>query len=326
MSNVVGRSLYVVIGLACAIIFLALALYRVELRAVRDALVHANPLWLGAGLLTYAGNLLVRAWRWQLILRHVEKIRYGAVVKALVVGYGLNTILPARMGELLRAEFFKRSYGLSRVWALTSIVVERLLDGLTVVGCLAIGLAFLPLGSDSAHLLVILLLSAGGVFGAVLLALLLLAGPHLVQTMRRWPRLAGQVEMVQRGLEVVRDRRFLALLALTCLIYVPDTLSVWLVVKAVGVTLSVPDVLVLVGAASLSTLLPSAPAFVGNLQFAYALTMELIGASSAQGVAAATLAQLCLFLPVALAAVAILALESGKAVGLLGIKRRNANE
>lgn len=326
MSSVVGRSLHIAIGLACTIIFLSLVLYRVDVKAVRDALVQADPLWLAAGLLIYVGNLLVRAWRWQLILRHVEKIRYGAVVKVLVVGYGLNTILPARVGELFRVEFFKRSYGLSRVWALTSIVIERLLDGLTVVGCLAIGLAFLQLGSPSAHLLLVLLLSAGGVFGLVLLSLLLLAGPHLVQTMQRWPRFAGQVEMVQRGLDVVRDRRFVALLALTCLIYVPDTLSLWCLVKAVGVTLSIADVLVLVGAASLSTLLPSGPAFVGNLQFAYVLTMELIGASSAQGVAAATLAQLCLFLPVALAAIAILALSSGKMVGLFGYSPEKASE
>jgi hypothetical protein len=45
------------------------------------------------------------------------------VARALLVGYGLNAIMPARLGELFRAEFFKKTYGLSRVWGLTSIVI-----------------------------------------------------------------------------------------------------------------------------------------------------------------------------------------------------------
>lgn len=315
MTSAVARGLQVVIGLVCTAIFLVLVMRQVEWSAVRDALVNAEPGLLVAGLLTYAGNLLVRAWRWQLILRHVERIEYLAVAKALVVGYGLNMILPGRIGELFRAEFFKRSYGLSRVWALTSIVIERVLDGLTVVTCLGIGLALLDLGSETAHLLVILVLSAGGIFGAGFGALVFLAGPNLLRVLRGWPKVAGHVEMMQRGLEIVRDRRLITLLTLTCLVYVPDTLSLWLIVKSIGITLTVPNVLVLVGAASLSTLLPSGPGFLGNLQFAYSLSLQLAGASSAQGVAAATLAQLCLFLPTTLVAGAFITRESRRIIG-----------
>jgi len=67
--------------------------------------------------------LALRAWRWQVILRPVAAIPYPSVARALLVGYGLNAIMPARLGELFRAEFFKKTYGLSRVWGLTSIVI-----------------------------------------------------------------------------------------------------------------------------------------------------------------------------------------------------------
>ena len=66
------------------------------------------------------------------------------------------------------------------------------------------------------------------------------------------------------------------------------------------------DTLVLLGVASLSTIVPSGPAFIGTLQFAYALAIEFAGAPAAIGVAAATLVQVCILLPTALGAVAIL--------------------
>jgi hypothetical protein len=95
---------------------------------------------------------------------------------------------------------------------------------------------------------------------------------------------------------------------------VPDALSLWFLVKAVGLTLGFSDTLVLLGAASLSTLVPSGPAFLGTLQFAYALAVEFAGGARALGVAAATLAQLYLLLPLALIAAGILVHGSGTAL------------
>jgi uncharacterized membrane protein YbhN (UPF0104 family) len=117
------RLFQIAIGLACTFLFLAIAFSRVQLGAVSAALAGANPLWAAAAMLIYAGNLALRAWRWQVILRPVAAIPYPSVARALLVGYGLNAIMPARLGELFRAEFFKKTYGLSRVWGLTSIVI-----------------------------------------------------------------------------------------------------------------------------------------------------------------------------------------------------------
>jgi|SRR5271170_392557 len=71
-------------------------------------------------------------------------------------------------------------------------------------------------------------------------------------------------------------------------------------------------VLVLVGLTSLSTLLPSGPAVPGTLQFAYALAIEFVGGRRDVGIAAATPAQLCLLLPVALVATGVLVQGSGR--------------
>src|SRR5258708_30089693 len=136
----------------------------------------------------------------------------------------------------------------------------------------------------------------------------------------RFPGLSGHMAMVQQGFEILRTWRTLEVIGITLIIYVPDALTLWFLVKAVGLTLGFSDTLVLLGAASLSTLVPSGPAFLGTLQFSYALAIEFAGGPRALGIAAATLAQLCLLLPLALIAAGILAHGSGSA--LFAVLRR----
>src|SRR5438270_12941345 len=137
-------------------------------------LASANPFWIAAAMLIYAVNLTLRAWRWQVILRPVATIPYPMVARALLVGYGLNVIMPARLGELFRAEFFKKAYGLSRVWGLASVVIVRLFDGITVICCLGVGLLLAAAARPNAGLLINVLVMGSVLFGAVLLAALYL--------------------------------------------------------------------------------------------------------------------------------------------------------
>jgi uncharacterized membrane protein YbhN (UPF0104 family) len=165
----------------------------------------------------------------------------------------------------------KKSFGLSRVWALTSIVIERLFDGLTVVICLGLGLLLAASTRQDAGIVIYVLATGGALFGAILLAVFCLSGSTFSGILSRFPRASGQLGMVQRGFGVLRTWRTLEIAILTLIIYLPDALSLWFLVKAVGLSLGFSDTLVLVGLASLSTLVPSGPAFLGTLQFAYAL-------------------------------------------------------
>jgi uncharacterized membrane protein YbhN (UPF0104 family) len=314
------RIIQIIVGLVCTFFFFAFALYQVRLGAVSAALANADPTWIAAAIMAYAANLALRAWRWQMILRPVAPIPYWLVARALVVGYGLNTIMPARLGELFRAEFFKKTFGLSRVWALTSIVIERLFDGLAVVACLGVGLF---LAVHKSRILVDVLVTGGALFGAILVGALCLGGPAISRAFVRFPGLSAQIVMVQRGFAILRTWRTAEVTALTLIVYVLDALSLWCVVKAVGLALGLADTLVLVGAASLSTLVPSGPAFLGTLQFAYAVAIEFAGGPRALGIAAATLAQICLLLPVAVVAAGVLTHGSGSLLFSLRTKRKS---
>ena len=189
-------------------------------------------------------------------------------------------------GRALSRRILKKTFGLSRVRGLTSIVIERLFDGITVVCCLGAGLLLATASKPNAGLLRNVLVTGGVLFGAVLLAAVCLTGSMMSRIVGRFPGISAQMAMVQQGLEILRTWRTLKVIGITLIIYVPDALSLWFLVKAVGLTLGFSDTLVLLGAAGLSTLMPSGPAFLSTLQFAYALAVEFAGGARALGIAA----------------------------------------
>jgi glycosyltransferase 2 family protein len=319
-----SRPLHIVIGLVCAMLFLALSLHRSSFESVGTALTHANPVWLTAAIVMYAINLLLRAFRWQMILRPAAEIPYSAIARVLVAGYGMNNIMPARLGELFRADFLKNSAGLSRSAGLASIIVERLFDGFAVVGCLGLGLLLASWSRYPSHLLIELLIGGSLLFGTILAAVLWFGRLPLEAATARYPRLAEKFGAVQQGFAILQTRQSLTIAMLTVLVYVPDALTLWLIVKALGLGLAFSGTLVLVGVASLSTLLPSGPAFLGTLQFAYVLGIEFAGGQAALGIAAATLVQLGVYLPVSIIAGGILAHGSGAALYAAFTGRRNS--
>ena len=130
---------------------------------------------------------------------------YAAVARALLVEYGLNTIMPARLGELFRAEFFNCTIGVSRVWALTSIVIERLFDGVTVVLCLGLGSFLTTTVSHNAELLGNVLITGSIIFGATLAVALGPSGSAMTRAFSRFPAFSAKVNRVRSGFKILRS-------------------------------------------------------------------------------------------------------------------------
>ena len=95
-------------------------------------------------------------------------------------------------------------------------------------------------------------------------------------------------------LRVVGTPRF-ALIALGTLpIWAVEIGSIWSICAAVGVKLSLAGMLSLMGGAALSTLLPTAPGYVGSYQFAFVLILGQFGIGATAAIVAATTVQIYL--------------------------------
>jgi uncharacterized protein (TIRG00374 family) len=72
--------------------------------------------------------LALQSLRWYLVMRPLLGLGYGQALRAQAVGALLNAILPARGGDIVRAQYLGRLSGKSRAAILGTEVVDRWLD------------------------------------------------------------------------------------------------------------------------------------------------------------------------------------------------------
>ena len=87
--------------------------------------------------LYFVGTWL-RSMRWGLLLP-AYALRTGSLFKALVIGFTVNNLLPLRMGEIARAYLLARWHQVPYGATVASLLVERVLDGLTLAMLLLSG-------------------------------------------------------------------------------------------------------------------------------------------------------------------------------------------
>jgi len=118
---------------------------RFDISQLGDVLARArwSPI-AGAGVLFFT-SLAVRAWRWQIMLGPIVRMRFMDVFAAMSIGYMANNVLPFRMGEVYRAHVVFQISGLSRTAAFGSVVLERMTDLFFMMPYALLGVLLYPL-------------------------------------------------------------------------------------------------------------------------------------------------------------------------------------
>jgi glycosyltransferase 2 family protein len=277
------------IGTAIGLFLGWLVLRQTNLREIQTILLNVERKWLFSAIAVYAISFLVRIVRWRILLSGVKRLSLGSVGAALLIGFAANYLLPARLGELFRADFAGRRYQLSRSAVVASIFVERVFDGLIVVLCLVLGRLFMSHHPLLSFLTTVSALLFLGLFGVLWL---LSYGIGLTWLPRLPSVVQSRLNHFRSGLSGLQNRAFGQVAGLSVVVWVFEGLTLWSTLRAVGVNLGFKQMLTVVGLVDLSALIPSPPGFLGTYQYAFALTMGLFGHSSASGIAAATADQI----------------------------------
>ena len=201
--------------------FLVFAFRGQDYGQIRDALGEANYSLHDSGALAcYFIGVCVRAFRWRVLLRPLVNVPVREVVPINAVGFMANNVLPLRTGELVRAYVVSRRFGVRKTAALATIAVERLFDGLTMLGFILSAATVVSLTSQLRHIAIIAFaLFAGALIGLFVLTLggnlrdrllQLVLGPLPTPFADRVERMA---ESMLSGLGVLRRKADLALVA-----------------------------------------------------------------------------------------------------------------
>jgi len=175
-----NRAVRVGVSLVLMIVLLAIFLWNVDFAEVGQALASANgPLLTAASLVALLAYFL-RALRWKFILLPVGRVRFSSVLITTAVGYAALSLLPARMGDLIRPILLARREKIPVSASLASILTERVFDLWTVVFFFLIFIVWPPsmpdLDEGARHSLDVLALSGYVVGGGLVVGTLILLG------------------------------------------------------------------------------------------------------------------------------------------------------
>ncbi len=156
--------------LLATVAFVGLVVWRVDLGKVAEPLGQANYGWALLALLVSTSTKVIDTIRWQVYLARVGRVPLLGLLGAFIIGNFGNNVLPIRAGDVAKIQIVANRYGLSRAGLASSVfVVESVMDGVTFLILLLIGLALLDVGFVPPALLWSLAVSAGGGFVAAML-------------------------------------------------------------------------------------------------------------------------------------------------------------
>jgi glycosyltransferase 2 family protein len=267
-------------GVAISAIFIGLALRGLNVAAFLVALRHANYWWLIPGMAIYFVAVWVRAWRWHYLLKPIKVIPTRKVWPITVIGYMGNNIYPARAGEVLRAVILKRHEGVAVSASLATIIVERIFDGVVMLGFVFINLSKLAeLTGESGFVGSIQQVAFYGslaFFGALLVFIVAAmfpkttsrAGGWLIQHLLPQRFRENTIGIMNRFLDGLASLRsplnVLMVFFTTVLIWLLETMKYWFVMHAFTFQVDFFALMLMNGIVNLATTLPSAPGYIGT--------------------------------------------------------------
>jgi glycosyltransferase 2 family protein len=277
------------LGFAIGGAALYFTLRRMDMPQVWQGIRNADPLIYLLSSAAATGVFWIRSWRWRAILEPIAPVPFRSRFAAVTIGFMGNNLLPARIGEFMRAYALSRMEPVPVVGSFASLVVERMFDGILVIVLLfaamampdfpsLVGFEGFSVPALARGMAIFVLLLAVTLFSLVLfprraVALLERVVVLLPASVRR--PIVDALEAFLAGAGMLRDPRLLARVsAWSVVLWLFNAVAFWIGMQAFGIQLSFTAALFLQSAVALAVSLPSPPGFFGTYQYVATLVLH----------------------------------------------------
>jgi uncharacterized protein (TIRG00374 family) len=288
--------LRVVAGVALSAAALVLLAQVADIPAALRLIAGVAPGTLVLPVLVVVAQFVVRSVRWALLLSAMgpARLRAADTVGPLAVGYLGNTVLPARLGEVVRIVVVARRTPTTATAATASVVVERAVDLLALLAIAAAAAGLVGPTGWAPFLVVLLLLVA---VGAVLPVAARIADrlPHAIPA-----RAHDIADRLLRALAAAHPPVVARAWLLSLVAWSGDALVMWLCARALGVDLPIGVAALLGAGAAIATVIPAAGGYLGTYELGAMAMAAFAGVPSDQVLGVILLAHAVAVVPLAL--------------------------
>ncbi len=256
----------------------------VEKDKVIDAFLLADPFFIFLALVVTTGSYLLRAYRWKFLFSEIS-LGFITSYRALIIGFFMNNILPARIGEIVRAHTLAKEIGKSRTFVLATIAAERLVDGVTI--SMIFGLLYYFSGHTLEGARAISYVAMLFLLVSVLTVVLLLVRKRIFSVLEKLDAFFNKsvfsyvLVRIQRfivGLEPLFKPKLLRkVVLLSILVWGIELLAYACITHAFGKELSLAMLGLFLAAVNFSSLIPAAPGGIGVIETFASIALAKVG-------------------------------------------------
>jgi hypothetical protein len=283
------------IGFALSLFFLFLFLRKMDLAEIWRVFKGVNYLYSLLLMAINLGTLWIRAKRWGFLLKPIKPVGTPSLFRATAIGFMANNLLPARIGEFLRAFLLGSRERISKTASLATIVVERLFDGFAILFLFFLVLLFMPLPpARPGQIITQEMIKTVGIgsflFYCFALGVLLLLRFENRATKRviaffmdclpdRFSRsVQEKLASFLEGLKVLKkDKDILIILGYSLALWIILAFSVYLLYQGFQIKLSLLSAFFVETILVFGVSIPSAPGFIGTYHWACAAALIYLG-------------------------------------------------
>jgi hypothetical protein len=271
------------LGICVSMFFMVLLFRKIDFRQLWLALLTVDYRYILLAVVCTFFSYFLRAVRWHYLLIPEKRIPLSSLYPATIIGYMANNVMPARLGEFVRAYVLAQREGLQTPAVFASLVIDRLFDGFTVMLILLLTLFTLrlPQGLTEAETV----LKTGGVVTFVLyagvVAFLILLKCQTMRTLawtavllkplpqclteRIIPLLGsfiGGIRMSSNGGHIA------AVLASSLAVWIFCIIPVNFVLQGFGINLPITASMFILVLLVFAVMVPASPGFIGTYHYA----------------------------------------------------------
>ena len=272
---------------------------------------------------------LLKIWRWQIMLKTgASDVEFTSCAAPFLGSIALNNLLPMRAGDLIRAFVFPQAIGVKRTLSVSTLIVERLLDFITLIvilntSMIALGIVYsINLPNSITTLTWIFLF-----FLAIILAYIayftinVVIRTHLKNNTRLLEFRKILTNFKKDILATYRGLFLLKLLVLSLLIWICEGGVFYFTLMNLGLSPTLQIALFIMSVATLSTLIPAAPGYFGSFHLAILFSFSFVWDDPSLAAAFAVVVHLMIWFPTSLVGICAIILRPN----LFKIRKELAN-
>lgn len=328
------KILKITLGVLISLFFVMILVDNLEWNKIWTALDSINYFIIIPAIVIQLSSYWIRSVRWKYILSSMKLMKSSELFPIVAISYMANNILPFRMGEFVRAYLVGKKSGISKMSSFSTIILEKIYDGISLLFILGITALIFPFPSWVRNMgLISTVIFLGALIFAVCLVIFRGGTIKFVDSFLKYTpntlhdSINKLLNRLIEGFEVVKDRKNLIPIALySMLIWVMEATLFFAIAESFGFSDTIFIALFVLVIVNLGIMIPSSPGYVGTFEYFVIKSLNVFNITKETAMGYALVLRIAQYLPITLIGFIFMVKEGLSLKGLVRLHKEESKQ